>query len=200
MAVAPAAEKRIKRNKKLERFPVAIGRNRLYVADAFFVASNGLADRSPVGGRRTGCIHPADRRAVWEKSVSLAPLLNAAPAIQLHAFAAMAAFVLGVVQLAAPKGTLPHRTVGWVWVVLMVIVATTSFWIHDLRMWGPWSAIHLLSIFTLVMLPLAVLHARRHDVGNHRRSMIGIFSGALVIAGLFTFMPGRIMHAVVFGH
>ncbi len=132
--------------------------------------------------------------------MSLAPLLNAAPAIQLHAFAAMAAFVLGVVQLAAPKGTLPHRTVGWIWVVLMVIVATTSFWIHDLRMWGPWSAIHLLSIFTLVMLPLAVMHARRHDVGNHRKSMIGIFSGALVIAGLFTFVPGRIMHAVVFGH
>lgn len=132
--------------------------------------------------------------------MSLAPLLNAALAIQLHAFAAMAAFVLGVVQLAAPKGTLPHRTVGWTWVVLMVIVATTSFWIHDLRMWGPWSAIHLLSIFTLVMLPLAVMHARRHDVGNHRKSMIGIFSGALVIAGLFTFLPGRIMHAVVFGH
>ena len=132
--------------------------------------------------------------------MSLAPLLNAAPAIQLHAFAAMAAFVLGVVQLAAPKGTLPHRTIGWVWVVLMVIVATTSFWIHDLRMWGPWSAIHLLSIFTLVMLPLAVMHARRHDVGNHRKSMIGIFAGALVIAGLFTFVPGRIMHAVVFGH
>ena len=30
--------------------------------------------------------------------------------------------------------------------------------------------------------------------------MIGIFFGALVIAGLFTLMPGRIMHAVVFGH
>jgi uncharacterized membrane protein len=30
--------------------------------------------------------------------------------------------------------------------------------------------------------------------------MIGLFSGALVIAGLFTLLPGRIMHAVVFGH
>ena len=27
-----------------------------------------------------------------------------------------------------------------------------------------------------------------------------IFAGALVVAGLFTLMPGRIMHAVVFGH
>jgi uncharacterized membrane protein len=30
--------------------------------------------------------------------------------------------------------------------------------------------------------------------------MTMIFAGALVIAGLFTFLPGRIMHAVVFGH
>jgi uncharacterized membrane protein len=29
--------------------------------------------------------------------------------------------------------------------------------------------------------------------------MILIFVGALVIAGLFTFVPGRIMHAVFFG-
>ena len=43
--------------------------------------------------------------------MSLAPLLDAAPAIPVHAFAAMAAFVLGVVQLTAPKGTLPHRTI-----------------------------------------------------------------------------------------
>ena len=33
----------------------------------------------------------------------------------------------------------------------------------------------------------------------HRRIMISIFTGALVIAGLFTLLPGRIMHAVVFG-
>jgi uncharacterized membrane protein len=132
--------------------------------------------------------------------VSLAPLLNADPAIQLHAFAALAAFGIGAVQLAAPKGTLPHRTIGWIWVALMVTVAMTSFWIHELRVWGPWSPIHLLSIFTLTMLPLAVMHARRHRVGNHRNAMTTIFIGALVIAGLFTLLPGRIMHAVVFGH
>jgi len=132
--------------------------------------------------------------------VSLAPLLDATPAIQLHAFAAIAAFALGAVQLAAPKGTLPHRTVGWIWVALMTVVAASSFWIHELRIWGPWSPIHLLAIFTLVMLPLAIMHARRHNVSRHRNAMISIFTGALVIAGLFTFAPGRIMHAVLFGH
>jgi uncharacterized membrane protein len=132
--------------------------------------------------------------------VSLAPLLNASPAIQIHAFAAMAAFALGVVQLAAPKGTLPHRTIGWTWVALMLVVSVTAFWIHELRLWGPWSPIHLLAIFTLATLPLAVLHARRHRVIKHRNAMISIFVGALIIAGLFTFWPGRIMYAVVTGH
>src|ERR1700710_1599134 len=131
--------------------------------------------------------------------VSLAPLLTAAGAIPLHAFPAMAAFVLGVVQLAAPKGTLPHRTLGWIWVLLMAVVAASSFWIHQIRLVGPWSPIHLLSIFTLVMLPLGVWRAHRHQVNAHRRTMIGIFTGALVIAGLFTLVPGRIMHAVLFG-
>ena len=129
----------------------------------------------------------------------LAPLLNATPVIQIHAFAAMAAFGLGIVQLAAPKGTMPHRAIGWISVVLLTVIAVSSFWIHDIRMIGPFSPIHLLSIFTLVMLPLAVLHARRHRVDQHRKAMIGIFCGALLVAGAFTFLPGRIMHAVAFG-
>jgi uncharacterized membrane protein len=111
----------------------------------------------------------------------------------------MAAFALGVVQFAAPKGTLPHRTVGWIWVALMATVAASSFWIHEVRLLGPWSPIHLLSIFTLIMLPIAVWRARRHRVADHRRIMTMTFLGALVIAGLFTLLPGRIMHAVVFG-
>jgi uncharacterized membrane protein len=132
-------------------------------------------------------------------AMSFAPLLATAPYVQLHAFAAMAAFALGLVQLLAPKGTLPHRALGWVWVGLMALVCVTSFWIHDLRVIGPWSPIHILSIVTLIALPLAVLHARRHRVEDHRRAMLKIFAGALVVAGLFTFWPGRVMHAVLFG-
>jgi uncharacterized membrane protein len=131
--------------------------------------------------------------------MSLAPLLNAPPVIQLHAFAAMAAFALGLVQFAAPKGTLPHRTIGWIWVLLLATIAISSFWIHTIRLWGPFSPVHLISIFTLVMLPLAVLAAHSHRVSAHRRTMTGIFLGGLAVAGAFTFVPGRIMHAVAFG-
>jgi uncharacterized membrane protein len=42
--------------------------------------------------------------------------------------------------------------------------------------------------------------ARKHDRRGHARTVIGMFLGGLVIAGLFTFLPGRIMHAVAFGN
>jgi uncharacterized membrane protein len=131
--------------------------------------------------------------------MSLAPLLEAAPAIPFHAFAAMAAFALGLVQFAAPKGTLPHRALGWVWVALMLVVAISSLWIHQIRLLGPFSPIHLLSVFSLVMLPLAVWKAHTHQVAAHRRIMISLFLGALLIAGLLALLPGRLMHKVVFG-
>ena len=131
--------------------------------------------------------------------MSLSPLLNAAPVIQLHAFAAVAAFVLGIVQFAGPKGTLPHRAIGWIWVTLLAIIAITSFWIHELKVIGPFSPIHLLSILTLIALPRAVMHARQHRVHRHRNAMIAIYCGALLVAGAFTFVPGRIMHAVAIG-
>ena len=81
----------------------------------------------------------------------------------------------------------------------MVAVAVSSFWIHQIRLTGPWSPIHLLSIFTLVVLPIGAWMAHRHRVADHRRIMILTFSGALLIAGLFTLVPGRIMHKVLFG-
>jgi uncharacterized membrane protein len=131
--------------------------------------------------------------------MSLAPLFAASPTIIMHASAAMAAFALGVAQLILPKGTGPHRLMGWTWVALMLVVAGSSFWIQEIRLFGPWSPIHLLSILTLLMLPAGIYFVRRGRIRGHASTMIGLFTGALVIAGLFTFVPGRIMHAVAFG-
>lgn len=130
---------------------------------------------------------------------SLAPLLNAPAVIQIHAFAAMAALGLGIWQFAGIKGTTRHRAVGFAWVLLMAAVAASSFWIHQIRLWGPWSPIHLISIFVLVMLPLGVWRAHHHQVPQHRMTMIGIFVGGLVVAGLFALLPSRIMGRVLFG-
>lgn len=130
--------------------------------------------------------------------MSFAPLLDAVAPIPLHAFAAMAALMVGIVQLIAPKGTLPHRTFGWIWVALMLIISVSSFWIHG-HGWRGWSPIHLLSIFAPLMVLLGIFYAHTHNVKEHRITMISIFTGALVIAGLFTLVPDRIMHRVVFG-
>src|SRR5436190_19774519 len=105
--------------------------------------------------------------------MNLAPLTHAPLPIQLHAYAALGAFVLGAVQLAGVKGTTRHRALGFTWAGLMLIVAVSSFWVHEIRLRGPWSAIHLLSIFTLAMLPLGIWHAHRHRVQRHRPTMLG---------------------------
>ena len=131
--------------------------------------------------------------------MTLAPLVQAPLLIQIHAWSAIAAFGLGLAQFARIKGTPVHRGIGWAWVLLMAVVAASSFGIHTICSFGPFSVIHLLSIFTLLILPVAVLHARRHRVARHQRAMVLLFAGALVIAGIFTFSPGRIMHDVAFG-
>lgn len=131
--------------------------------------------------------------------MSLDPLFAAGPTVVFHTGAALAAFLIGVLQLAGPKGTRAHRAFGWAWVLLLAGVAASSFWIHELQVVGPFSPIHLLSILTLIALPYAVIRARQHEVKAHKRTMLGLFFGALVIAGVFTLLPGRVLHAVLFG-
>ena len=126
------------------------------------------------------------------------PLLAAPPPVAAHALLALSAFVLGTAQFALPKGTLRHRVMGYGWVTLMAAVALGSFGIRTLRH-GQFSFVHAISIGTLIGLPVAVLRARRHDVPRHAWTMVGLFVGALVIAGAFTLVPGRIMHGVVVG-
>ena len=111
---------------------------------------------------------------------------------------AFVALGLGIVQLAAPKGTLPHRTMGYIWVAVMTLIALSSFGIRELRP-GSFSFVHIISLATLAVLPFAVLHARRGRVRRHAIAMASLFFGALIIAGLFTLVPGRIMNYVVFG-
>ncbi|MFK7792563.1 MAG: DUF2306 domain-containing protein [Devosiaceae bacterium] len=131
--------------------------------------------------------------------MSFDPLFAAGPLITVHAFAAILAFLLGGIQLAAPKGTFPHRTMGYVWVLLMAIVAGTALFIYTIRMIGPFSPIHLLAIYTLYSLVSAVRSARKSDIKAHKSAMLTTYIGALIVAGVFTFWPGRIMHQVVFG-
>ena len=46
---------------------------------------------------------------------------------------------------------------------------------------------------------VGVVAARRHRLRAHKITMISIYAGALILAGLFTLLPGRLMHDVLFG-
>ncbi len=127
------------------------------------------------------------------------PLLHASPVIQIHAAAAILALLVGAIVLFRRKGDRRHRVLGKLWVTLMAIVALSSFFIWTIRLWGVFSPIHLLSILTLFLLWRAVSYARARNIVLHKRTMQYTYVLALVITGLFTFYPGRIMSKVAFG-
>ena len=129
--------------------------------------------------------------------MNLSPVLTATPVIQLHLLAAVAALILGAVQLFMAKGTAPHRQLGYIWVVMMAVVALSSFFIFELRIWGPFSPIHGLSAFTLASLYLAVRAARKKDIRRHRLMMGAMYLFAVLLTGAFTFLPGRLMHQLI---
>lgn len=118
--------------------------------------------------------------------------------IQLHIVAALGALLLGTVQLIGIKGTGVHRLIGWSWVVAMITVAVSSLFIRQINP-GSFSWIHLLSGWTLIALPMALFAVRRGRIASHARGMTWTFIGGLIVAGAFTFLPGRLMWEVFFG-
>jgi uncharacterized membrane protein len=127
----------------------------------------------------------------------LSGLARASPVVKVHLFAALVAIGLGAVLMLSRKGARFHRVAGWIWVALILVVAGSSLFITGLN-GDRWSLIHLLSGWTMITAPLALVAARRHKVRQHRRAMMGIFYGGLLIAGALAFMPGRILWNVFF--
>jgi len=131
--------------------------------------------------------------------MTLTPLFSAPIVVQIHAFLAFAAIALTIALFSLPKGSPLHRLLGWAWVIAMSIVALSSFWINDIRWLGPFGPIHLLSIFALISLFRGVRAARAGRVMAHQQTMKSLVFGALIVAGAFTLLPGRIMFAVLTG-
>lgn len=125
--------------------------------------------------------------------------------IIVHATIAFFAIALGLVIFFSAKGTVTHRLMGRVWVISLVIVSTTAIFIQEIEP-GQYSYIHLLIPFTLGSLVYAIWTIRKFKTtGNvryrnaHVYAMIGVYVGALIVAGAFTLVPGRIFHQLIFG-
>jgi uncharacterized membrane protein len=119
-------------------------------------------------------------------------LLQSPFIVQVHTLSALSALVLGVIQMVAPKGTIPHRSMGVLFVLLMLNTAMTVVF---LRGFGNFSIIHIFVPVTLVGLYQLVKSVRNGGVG-HRKAINGLFYGALIIPSLFAFLPGRLMNTI----
>jgi uncharacterized membrane protein len=115
-----------------------------------------------------------------------------------HLAAILVALGLTPVMLLRPRGDRGHRVLGTVWFAAMLAAAASSFAITATDP-GHFSAIHLLSVFTLVAVPIAWRAARAHRVARHRRAVRGLVIGALLVAGVFTFPFGRMLGHWFFG-
>lgn len=126
---------------------------------------------------------------------SMQRLLEQHPLIFVHMLCALGALVVGGVVLMRRKGTASHRASGWLWVVLMGTTTLTSAFIRDYRLpnVAGFTPIHLLTVTVGVLLPRAVVAARRGNIVAHRRSMRGIYIGGCIVAGLFTLLPMRFL-------
>ncbi|MBK1668797.1 hypothetical protein CKO28_12225 [Rhodovibrio sodomensis] len=131
--------------------------------------------------------------------MTLTPLIAAPPVIQFHVAAATAALLLTGVQLVGRKGGRAHRRCGYAWAAAMLAVAVSGLFIHTIRLVGPFSPIHLLSLVVLVSVPRAILTARAGKVRTHAWIVASLIALALGGAGAFTLWPGRLMHAVLLG-
>jgi len=130
--------------------------------------------------------------------MNLQAFLAAPWIIQLHALCALAAFAVGLVQWLGPKGRLPHRVLGMVFVSLMVTTAVSAVFIRQIND-GAFSWIHIFVPVTLIGLTGLVWSVRRGNLERHRKHATSLFFAALMIPGLLAFVPGRLMFTTVFG-
>lgn len=120
------------------------------------------------------------------------------PTIWVHMATVMLAVVLTPAVLLMPRGTRVHRAVGAVWMVAMLVTAIVSLFVRTLRP-GHLSPIHFFSFLTLFTLPRALWFAHSHQIERHRRSVLSLVIGALLIAGWLTFPFGRLLGRWLYG-
>lgn len=120
--------------------------------------------------------------------------------VHAHLATILPAFVIGTLMLFMRKGTGLHRALGRLYMPLMLATASITLFMPahvGPRLLQHFGFIHLFSILVFYSVPAAYLHARRGDIPRHRREMVGLYVGGLLIAGSFALMPGRMMNGVL---
>jgi uncharacterized membrane protein len=119
----------------------------------------------------------------------------------LHLYTVIPCFIIGTMLLLMKKGTTIHKGFGRVYMILMLFTATVTLFMP--AQVGPtvlnhFGWIHLFSFLTLYTVPTAYLAIKKGNIKVHKRKMILLYFGALVIAGGFTLSPGRYLNELIF--
>jgi uncharacterized membrane protein len=122
---------------------------------------------------------------------------QASLAIQIHIAVAVGALLLGIIMLVRRKGGPSHRLIGRGFMVLMLATATSAIFIRELND-GSFSWIHIFIPLTFFTAWEAIHYVRKGNIKRHRHAVLGLFFLALLIPGVFSFMPGRTMWMIFF--
>ncbi|MEP3050604.1 MAG: hypothetical protein ABJP48_12640 [Erythrobacter sp.] len=118
-------------------------------------------------------------------------------AIAFHVATVIPAIPLGGYLLLAPKGTKMHKKLGKIWVGLMVTTATAAIFIQT---GGGFSFIHLFIPMTYWASFKLIATARRGDMKGHKKEILSLYLGALMIPGIVSMaLPGRLMNVWLLG-
>lgn len=120
-------------------------------------------------------------------------------ALATHLITVVPAIPLGTYVILSRKGGARHKLLGKIWLSLMFVTAIATVFIRNVNH-GQFSWIHLFTLLTFVAVPRAILSARQGNIAAHKNHLRNFFIGALVIAGLTAFAPGRTMWQWAFGH
>lgn len=128
--------------------------------------------------------------------------MNYLDLMYFHLATVIPCFVIGTYLLLAKKGTPIHKILGRVYMILMLITATITLFMSAKV--GPpfinhFGYIHLFSVLTIYTVPTAYIAIKKGNVKSHKRKMIILYFGAIIIAGGFTFFPGRYLYELFFG-
>ena len=125
--------------------------------------------------------------------------------IYAHATLALLAVPLGLYIFLTRKGRKQHRMLGRIWVTFLIVVSLIAIFLQEINP-GQYSLIHLLIPWTIGSLIYSIWNIKKFKKTKierykfaHMYSMIGVYFGALLIAGAFALMPGRFFHAILFG-
>ena len=120
----------------------------------------------------------------------------------LHLGSLVPAFVIGSYLLLNRKGTPVHKFLGKIYMGLMLFTAFITLFMEALvgpKFLNHFGFLHLLSLFVLYTVPTAYRAIRVGNIKLHKRKMVGLYVGALLVAGAFTLSPGRLIHSWLFG-